>query len=393
MKNTTKEEEHVADLLKHVRVANERGHPGKLQYWTGVYLNSFDARYGAVQRANRRRDIDDRLDKASVRTIATRLDAWKGTAEEVLVHAKRKSSNPASLRTYMAFGIENSALQYLVLSLLEQIADTDPCQYTIRGGIHAAINQVAKVMSTGPLWAVEVDVVDCYPSFDGKKLMDLLPLPKEVSENVLISEHLNLKGGNIANIINMGPFGPAGDSKASMTLEEMLAAARRGIPQGSATSPLIAETILTLALREVPDLGDKVSYGDNTLLMAKEASDVVTMLGALESALQGHPVGLLKPNRKLFKLGQPVEFLGHRLIPQASGKIRIEPAHRAEDRFLRKMRRQLNRLKYEKLTSAARFRARQKARRYVQGWTAAFSLCDGIDDRRAYWLKRIAKAD
>ena len=389
----TIQEEHVADLLKHVRVANELGQLRKLRYWTGVYLNSFDARYAAAQRANRRRNIDDRLDEASVRTVATRLNAWKGTDEAVLVHAKRKSSNPASFRTYMAFGIENSALQYLVLRLLEQIADIAPCQYTIRGGMHAAIKQVAKVMSTGPLWAVEVDVIDCYPSFDGKKLKDLLPVPEEVSGNVLISEHLNLKGGNIANLIKSGPFGPAGGSKASMTLEEMLAAARRGIPQGSAVSNLIAETVFAIALREVPDLGDKVGFGDNTLLMAKEASDMVTMLEALESAFQGHPVGLLKPKQKLFKPGQPVEFLGHRLIPQSSGKIRIEPSEKAQDRFDRNMRRMLNYLKYEKLSSAARFRAQRKARRYVQGWTAAFSLCDGIDDRRTNWLKRIAKAN
>jgi hypothetical protein len=346
---STKEEEHVADLLKHVRIANELGQLRKLKYWTRVYLNSFDARYAAVQKANRQRKIGHRLDEASVRVVATRLNAWRGTDEAVLVHAKRKSSNPSSFRTYMAFGIENSALQYLVLKLLEQIADTDPCQYTIRGGMHAAVKHVAKVMSTGPLWAVEVDVIDCYPSFDGEKLKDLLPVPKEVSGNVLISEHLNLNGGNITHITKSGPFGPAGGPKASMTLEGMLAAARRGIPQGSAMSPLIAETVLAIALREVPDLGDKVGYGDNTLLMAKEASDMVTMLEALESAFQGHPVGLLKPKRKLFEPGQPVEFLGHRLIPQSCGKIRIEPSQKPQDRFDRKMRRMLNHLKYEKL--------------------------------------------
>ena len=43
-------------------------------------------------------------------------------------------------------------------------------------------------MSTGPVWAVEVDVVDCYSSFDGKKLKDQLPIPKEVTENATISD-------------------------------------------------------------------------------------------------------------------------------------------------------------------------------------------------------------
>jgi hypothetical protein len=39
-----------------------------------------------------------------------------------------------------------------------------------------------------------------YQSFDGKKLKDQLLIPKEVTENVLISKHLNLKGGNLTGI-------------------------------------------------------------------------------------------------------------------------------------------------------------------------------------------------
>jgi len=392
MPNPVKSEEHVEQLLERVRRANELGQIKKRDYWARTYLESFDARYAAVLRANRRRDIDDRLDGASVRTVATRLNAWKGTDETVLVHVKRKSSNPDSFRTYMAFGIENRALQYLVLRLLEQMADVDSCQYTIRGGIHAAVKRVAKAMSAGLRWAVEIDVIHCYPSFDGKKLKDLLPVPKEVSERVLISEHLTMEGGSIASITKSGPFGPAGAPKSSMTLEGILAAARRGIPQGSATSPLIAETMLAIALRQVPDLGEKVGYGDNTLLLAKEASDMVTMLEALESALQAHPVGLLKPKRKLFHPGQPVEFLGHCLIPQSTGKIRIEPSQKAHDRFERNMGRMVNYLKYEKLSSAERFRVQRRARRHVQSWTAAFKLCDDIGAVRAQWLMKIAKA-
>jgi reverse transcriptase-like protein len=293
----------------------------------------------------------------------------------------------------MAFGIENQALQYLVLALLEQVADIAPYQYLVRnGGTHAAIKQVVKAMSTGPVWAVEVDVVDCYPSFDGKKLKDQLLIPKEVTGNVLISEHLNLKGGNLAGITKSGPFGPAGDPKAPMTPEGMLAAARQGIPQGSAVSPFIAETMLAIALREVPKLGDIVAYGDNCLLLAKKESDVVTMTEALETALKAHPVGLLTPKRKRFHPGQRVEFLGHYLIPQPDGKIRVEPSEENWKKFENDMRWQLKRLKYKKLSAAARFRAKQKARGYVRSWMAAFCLCDGIGLHEKYWLKRIADA-
>jgi Reverse transcriptase (RNA-dependent DNA polymerase) len=388
----TKEEEHVEKLLTRIRIAKEAGRSKELRHWTGVYLNSFDARLAAVQRANRRRKLNDRLDTTTVRAVAADLDAWKGTDEPVPVHRKPKASNPGSFRTYMAFGIENSALQYLVLRLLEQAATIAPYQYTVKGGLHAAIKHVAKVKSTGPVWAVELDVVDCYQSFDGEKLKDLLPVPKEVSERVLISEHLNLKGGILTGITKSGPFGPAGNPEASTTLEGTLAAARRGIPQGSAASPFIAETVLAIALREVPKLGDIVAYGDNCLLMAKDESDMATMTEALETAFQAHPVGLLTPKRRLFQPGTPVEFLGHHLIPQSGGKIRIEPSEENWEKFERTIKRQLNRLKYEKLSAAARFRAQQKAKRYVRSWMAAFCLCDGIGLHEKHWLKRIVDA-
>jgi hypothetical protein len=389
----TKEEQHVAKLLTRIRIAKELGHHKKLRHWTGVYLNSFHAKLAAVQRANGRRKLSNRLDTATVRTTAADLDAWEGTDERVLVHRKPKASNPGSFRTYMAFGIENRALQYLVLPLFEQVADVAPYQYLVKnGGTHAAIKHVVKAMSTGPVWAVEIDVVDCYPSFDGKKLKDLLPIPEEVTDNLLISEHLNLKGGNFAGITKSGPFGPAGDPKAPMTLDGMLAAARQGIPQGSAVSPFIAETMLAIALREVPKLGDIVAYGDNCFLLAKKESDMVTMIEALESAFKAHPVGLLTPKRKLFHPGEPVDFLGHRVIPQPGGKIRIEPSQENWEEFERKIKRQLNRLKYEKLSAAARFQAEQKAKRYVKSWMAAFCLCHGIKQHEAHWLMKVAKA-
>jgi hypothetical protein len=126
--------------------------------------------------------------------------------------------------------------------------------------------------------------------------------------------------------------------------------------------------------------------------MAKEESDVVTMLEALETAFHTHPVGLLTPKKKLFHPGQPVQFLGHSLTPQSGGHILIEPDLKNRKKFERIMGRKVNHLKYEKLSAAVRIRAQRKARRYVQSWTATFKLCDDIGAVRAQWLMKIAKA-
>jgi hypothetical protein len=81
--------------------------------------------------------------------------------------------------------------------------------------------------------------------------------------------------------------------------------------------------------------------------LAKKESDVVTMTEALETALKAHPVGLLTPKRKRFHPGQRVEFLGHYLIPQPDGKIRVEPSEENWKKFENDMRWQLKRLKYK----------------------------------------------
>jgi hypothetical protein len=150
--------------------------------------------------------------------------------------------------------------------------------------------------------------------------------------------------------------------------------------------------MLAIALQAVPKLGYIVAYGDNCLLMAKEESDLVTMMKALETACQAHPVGLLKPKRKLFKPGEPIDFLGHRLIPH-HGKIRIEPSQKRQDEFEWRIKRRLARLKYEKkLSKAKRLRAKRNAIRSIQGWASAFCLCDGIEQYKAHWLAKVAEA-
>jgi len=115
---------------------------------------------------------------------------------------------PELLPPIMDFGVENWALQYLVKHVLEAVVHLHPRQYATRGGVKAAVKEVASALSNGFVWAVEIDVKDCFMSFYGKKLASLIPLPKEV-EHILVSEYLNLKGGNLYNLFDI--VGPAGD--------------------------------------------------------------------------------------------------------------------------------------------------------------------------------------
>ena len=389
MLNITKEEEHVDKLLKRVRDANEAGRVQERDYRIRAYLNSYDAKLQAVRRANQQFKFNQRFSKGELRAIAERLNPWKGTDEPALVHLKRKPSNPDYFRTYMEFGIENRALQYLVRRPLEIVADLLPFQYTIKGGMQAAIMHVAKAMSAGPVWAIELDVNDCYGSFESDKLPSLIPLPKEVTDHVVVAHGLHLVPGNIQY-----HFGPTGNDDPGIPweLEKTLVDAQRGIPQGSVTSSLVAENMMAIALRKIPDgVGDRVAYGDNCLLMAKEEGDVLTMTKALGGALECHPAGQLWPKIEYFAPGQPIEYLGHALTRKAKGEIRIQASAKNREKFDSNVVASLNKLQLTKLGKRARIRQFGELERYIRSWTAAFSLCDGIAGMRAHWLKKIAK--
>jgi hypothetical protein len=149
------------------------------------------------------------------------------------------------------FGIENRALQHLVLSVLYAIAELHPRQFATRGGVPAAIAEVMDAMRAGYVHVREIDIKDFYASFDGNKLVEIVPVPKRVIERVLLPEHLNIIPGKLHHILSC--FGAADkDQGAVAPLEKYLAEARRGILQGSAASPLLAEMLLAPLLFQVP---------------------------------------------------------------------------------------------------------------------------------------------
>src|SRR5262249_46835887 len=131
-----------------------------------------------------------------------------------------------------------------------------------------------------------------------------------VIERVLLAEHLNIVP-DILHHTTLSPFGPADIDQGQMTpLEKYLADARRGIPQGSAVSPILAEMLLAPVLFQVPGGGKVVAYADNIVVLAKSECDADAMTDSLGLALKKHPAGPLWPKIKSFPAGGPIDYLG-----------------------------------------------------------------------------------
>jgi hypothetical protein len=253
--------------------------------------------------------------------------------------------------------------------------------------VHEAIRQTSKALSAGLQWGVELDISNCYQSFDGNELTKLIPLPKEVTENIILSAHLNLVPGNIWHF-----FGPEDDHEGDpITLKAALSSARLGISQGSAASPLVAEAMIAIALENIPNLGVNIAYADNVLLLAKSESDVVSMTEALLAALKAHPVGRLRPRRKVFKPGQPIRYLGHVLSP-LNDLVRIDPSERKLQEFVVRAASLIARAQKPSPSPHVRANRIEAAEEYVRSWTASFKLCNGIQKLRDQWLSKIPVA-
>ena len=181
-------------LLRPIREASRAGKWKKADWQTVHFLRSFEAKQLAVRLAYKAMPPLARPNAGELDAFAADMDPWRGSVEAVFVNIQRKLNDPDDFRHVMIFGIENRALQYLLVLALRARAELHPSQHGLRG-THEAIKVVRRAMSDGYVWATEHDIKDFYPSINGKEVPNFLPLPKKVTKQVLIGEHLNLKAG------------------------------------------------------------------------------------------------------------------------------------------------------------------------------------------------------
>ncbi|WP_164660552.1 hypothetical protein [Tropicibacter sp. Alg240-R139] len=187
-------------------------------------------------------------------------------------------------------------------------------QKLFNGGTRAAIEQIKANHEEGYKYTCQLDVVECYSSFNVEKVAALLFLPEEVADNVL-------SGRNYA--IELSPTILGEDASVQPTgirnIEDAKEKARRGLSTGSKVSPLVADVMLTQVHIALMDCGDiKVaSFADNFIVQAAERAMLRNLVRSLCDALHTHPAGPLRTH-KVEKMQMPFdsfEVLGYRLEP------------------------------------------------------------------------------
>ena len=374
---------HEAKLIRKIERAHQAGKRKRVKHLTRQYLQSYDARYVATVRANRKLKPHRKVPDERLPEIAANLDPWRGSSEKVVVNFKPKESNEHEFRPLMDFGIENRALQYLVLEVLKAQVDLHPRQFATHGGRPAAAMAVLDALNAGYFYGAHVDIIDCYPSFDGEVVPDLLPLPKEVTRNVLIARHLSLLLGNVVQTLGLEGESVEVAKDYAVIADALLPEARQGIPQGSAASTFAIDLMLAPAIPDVSGDGTVIVYADNFLAMAREKDDAASILSALDSSLREHPAGplRLRPVDVLRPSTTEFEFLGY-VFRRTDGVISVAPSSRNLAKFEYKFARGIDRTTRADVPNGKKKRELKHLRRDVRSWTAAFSLWSEVGSFR-----------
>jgi len=383
-------EKHAGNISRKIAAYHSAGKFKRAAHWTGMYLNSFDAKYVAVHRANQKLPRQRRRPKKELAEIAANLDPWKGSEEDVIVNLKFKGDTENSFRTIMNFGIENRALQYLVGSALLPQADLHTSQHAISGGRNSAIEAALNAISAGYIWIAEIDIKNFFQSLDGENLPGLLPLPRQVTRQSIASQGLSLIPGNILSHCGYDSISEWREDDID-PIAGMLIEARQGIPQGSAVSSIVAETLLAPVVAETSKIGAAVNYADNILVMARERQDAVSMIETLVAALKSHPVGPLKPHFKT-SLGNHMrfDFLGYSIFNEYGNCI-AKPTENHLARFSSRYSSDLVKATDPTMPLVKRKRRLKNLSRYVRSWTAAFSLWGWAKTERKQKLDKIKR--
>lgn len=376
---------HEQKLVQALREAHLSGKPKLARYRQRRYLESYATRYMATEAAFKSLRVGLRPPKSSLSEIAEGLNAWRGTGEKVEVRWEPKKNNDHDFRTIMNFGIEHRALQYMVSSCLKAQANLHPMQFAIHCGRQAAVQRAYDLMLSGYEYVTEMDIANCYPSFNGEKLAGLLPLPKEVTEKIILSNHFSLHPANMC-------CQSWGTTEEMLDLfSEDLTEARRGIAQGSAASNVVAEILLSSVLAQLPECGVALSYADNILLLTKSNQEAVSMRKALGSVLHAHPAGpLALKEPKIYEPGQAVDFLGYSITVGKSGAV-IEPSKENLWKFKSEFEAKLKKVSAKSISLVTYDKQVNELKTYVKSWSNAFALWPLAKQHRQQYMAMIEK--
>lgn len=242
-----------------------------------------------------------------VRERTDALDPRRPNEEPVGLIRLRKRDG--GLREAHVYGPCMTARQKMVKRVLKILwSGTFQVQRQYCGGMRRLFRDLRNALAVeGPAVCAVVDVAKCFDSVRHEYLYEYLPLPKEVTTHTILPRGSANRwhGRNGANVHTaQGHRAYSSMDNASQD------SGRRGLPQGSACSPIIAYHLLECSIHRA-GVGDSCfQWGDDVLLLATNMVDLQAKMTALRTALERDPAGpFLLGRQQVAELPSGIGFL------------------------------------------------------------------------------------
>lgn len=305
------------------------------------------------------------------------LDLQKPLKEKARVYPKKKVGKD-EWRPIAEFGIQHRAAQKMIEAILGPTFKPRKFQFTQRG-VPQTIARVRARADAGHHHFVQQDISGFFLHFEEDALKMALPLPTWAVEHVVMGRQTVWAGEGAQLSFHLWV-------SHSMLIQQ----ARRGLPQGSSTSSIIA-MIECAKLKLSHELESALfNYADDFLSLFKTAEEAVSAAEELQDAVGELPGGNFSLKQKgIGHLSKGCTFLGHH-IQLVDGVLRIAPSDQNYIRLTSRLE------AIEKACGAfsigvigEKFTLEQKHKvlqaiadscHYLNSWLAAFSECTDLDD-------------
>ena len=278
-----------------------------------AYVGSTLVRLDALVQAAKRHDYSERKELPEYQEMAGQLKLHQPIADPVRVYLKEKSVG--GYRYFCNFGVRHRAAQAIVADMVGAQFKPKPFQYNAAGrGVRDAVKKVRKLHADGYVHAVRLDIHRFFDSFDHDAILAALPIANDVVEHVVIGKHMDVLPGKMK-----------GGAHLQTIIDEFLSLiGQRGLPQGSACSPAIANFFISKIKPTLPKGTRFLNYVDDFLVLAQSPERAQKAKNALTSSVEEMPVGKFKLLEKSSSfLASGVEFLGHHFSENEDGKVRV----------------------------------------------------------------------
>jgi RNA-directed DNA polymerase len=218
------------------------------------------------------------------------------------VYVRRKRKDDTRYRLICQFTATDKAQQHLLALALRPFLSIHPAQFGTRRGRSAAVESLLRHLAGchASDCFVHTDVVGFHDAVSHDWLEENLPLPVGLTRSSVHTGGIRLFS--------------SGSRHARPSAEDIERMGRRGIPQGSALSSLIADWVMADVLRTVADpsfLEVAVNYSDN-LGAPVPRGETERLVECLRVGFAAHPAGPFQITSSVRRLSQGFKFLGYR---------------------------------------------------------------------------------